>query len=68
MDHYENFEGVSVVVAARFAATTKPLTAARLAELAIESVRLERAGRDGITYLRNFDISAPTTTLAAFAT
>ena len=42
---------MSVVPAARFAATIVPLTAARLAELAIESARLERTGRDGITYL-----------------
>ena len=51
IDRYENYEQVSVVPAARFAATIVPLTAARLAELAIESARLERTGRDGITYL-----------------
>jgi hypothetical protein len=51
IDRYENFEGVGAVLAARFAATITPLTAARLAELAIESARLERTGRDGITYL-----------------
>lgn len=35
IDRYENFEGVGVVLAARFSATIMPLTAARLAELAI---------------------------------
>jgi hypothetical protein len=51
IDRDENYEQVSVVLAARFAATIVPLTAARLADLAIESARLERTGRDGITYL-----------------
>jgi len=51
IDRYENFEGVDAVLAARFAATIVPLTAARLAELAITSAHLERTGRDGITYL-----------------
>ena len=51
IDRYENFEGVDIVLAARFAATIAPLTAAHLAELAIKSARLERTGRDGITYL-----------------
>jgi hypothetical protein len=51
VDRYENFEGVKVVLAARFAATIAPLMAARLAELAIESARLDRTGRDGISYL-----------------
>jgi hypothetical protein len=48
---YDNFEGVDVVLAARFPATIKPLSAARLAELAIKSAHLERTGRDGISYL-----------------
>jgi hypothetical protein len=51
IDRYENYEQVSVVLAARFNATIVPLTAARLADLAIESARLERTGRDGIAYL-----------------
>jgi hypothetical protein len=52
IDRYENYEEIGVVLAARFTATiAPPLTAARLAELAIESARLERTGRDGITYL-----------------
>jgi hypothetical protein len=53
IDRYANFEGVDAVLAARFPATIVPLTAAHLAELAIESARLERTGRDGITYLIN---------------
>ena len=51
IDRYENFEGVGVVLAARFTAAIAPLTAARFAELAVESARQERTGRDGITYL-----------------
>jgi hypothetical protein len=51
IDRYENLEGVRTVFAARFAANIDPLTPARLAELAIKSARLERTGRDGITYL-----------------
>jgi hypothetical protein len=53
IDRYENFERVGVVLAARFPATIVPLTAARLAKLAVQSARLERTGRDGITYLIN---------------
>jgi hypothetical protein len=53
IDRYANFEGVDAVLAARFPATIAPLTAANLAELAIESARIERTGRDGITYLIN---------------
>jgi hypothetical protein len=51
IDRYENFEGIDVVLAARFPPTIAPLTAARLAELAIKSAHLERTGRDGISYL-----------------
>jgi hypothetical protein len=51
IDRYENFEGIGVVLAARFPATIRPLTAVNLAELAIESARRARTGRDGITYL-----------------
>jgi hypothetical protein len=53
IDRYENFEDVGVVLAARFPATIRPLTAAHLAELSIESARRDRAGRDGISYLKN---------------
>ena len=65
IDRYENFEGVGVVLAARFAATIEPLTAARLADLAIESARLERTGRDGITYLIDTKRNGITTPLSA---
>jgi hypothetical protein len=51
IDRHENFEGIPTVFSARFAATIKPLTAENLAELAIESARLKRGGRDGISYL-----------------
>jgi hypothetical protein len=61
---YENYEGVEVVLAARFAATIGPLTAARLAELAIESARLERTGLDGITYLIDAKRNGITTPLS----
>jgi hypothetical protein len=64
IDRYENFEGVEVVLAARFAATIVPLTAPRLAELAIESARLERSGRDGITYLIDAKRNGITTPLS----
>ncbi|MGA8695819.1 MAG: hypothetical protein WB689_18640, partial [Xanthobacteraceae bacterium] len=64
IDRYENFEAVEVVLAARFAATIVPLTAARLAELAIESARLERTGRDGITYLMDVKRNGITTRLS----
>jgi hypothetical protein len=53
IDCYNNLERVRVVLVARFAATIAPLTAGHLAELAIESARLERTGRDGISYLIN---------------
>ncbi len=65
IDRYENFEGVGVVIAARFAATIAPLTAARLAELAIASARLERTGRDGISYLIDAQRNGLTTPLSA---
>ena len=64
IDRYENFEGVEVVLAARFAATITPLTAIRLAELAIASARLERTGRDGITYLIDVKRNGTTTPLS----
>ena len=64
IDRYENFEGVDVILAARFAATIVPLTAPRLAELAIESARLERTGRDGITYLIDAKRNGITTPLS----
>ena len=51
IDRYEDFGGLDVVFATRFAPTIALLTPGRLAELAIKSALLERNGRDGITYL-----------------
>jgi hypothetical protein len=51
IDRYENLGGVSIVLAARFSATIDPLTPEHLAEFAIISAKLERTGRDGISYL-----------------
>jgi hypothetical protein len=64
IDHYESFEGVGIVIAARFAVTISPLTAVHLAELAIKSARLERTGRDGITYLIDAKHNGITTPLS----
>jgi hypothetical protein len=64
IDHYESFEGVGIVIAARFAVTISPLTAVHLAELAIKSARLERTGRDGITYLIDAKRNGVTTPLS----
>jgi hypothetical protein len=65
IDRYENFEGVDIVLAARFAETIAPLTAAHLAQLAIKSARLARTGRDGITYLVDAKRNGITTPLSA---
>jgi hypothetical protein len=51
IDSHQNFAGIRTVFSARFAATIMPLTAEHLAELAVESARRERTGRDGISYL-----------------
>ena len=51
IDNYPNFEGLDMVISARFAPTIVPLTPDRLADLAIRSTQLEPTGRDGITYL-----------------
>lgn len=51
IETYKNFEGVEIVLAARFAPTIETLNAAALADLAIESASTERDGRDGISYL-----------------
>jgi hypothetical protein len=65
IDLYENFEGVPIVLAARFAATIAPLTAKHLADLAITSVASAEFGRDGITYLINAKRDGITTPLSA---
>src|SRR5262245_32969803 len=46
IDRYPNFEGIAVVLAARFSPTIFPLNAKHLAELAIESAKRVRDGRD----------------------
>ena len=51
IDRHADLGGVSTVLSARFAPTITPLTAERLAYLAIESARIERTGRDGVSYL-----------------
>lgn len=51
IDRHENVGGIAVVFSARLPATISPLTAEHLAELAIESARRDRHGRDGISYL-----------------
>jgi hypothetical protein len=51
IDRHENLGGVAVVFSARFAGTIVPLTAERLADLAIGSARTQSDGRDGISYL-----------------
>ena len=64
IDSYKNFGGVGIVLAARFAVTISPLTAVHLAELAIKSARVERTGRDGITYLIDTKRNGITTPLS----
>jgi hypothetical protein len=67
IDRYENFEGLPVVFAARFAATITPLTAEHLADLGIASVALRS---DGITYLidaKRNGIATPLTECGAAA-
>src|SRR5262249_875250 len=51
IDRHENLAGNFVVLAARFPPTIAALTAATLANLAIESARNLGDGRDGINYL-----------------
>ena len=46
-----DFTGLDVVLYTHIAANFKPLTAVKLADLAIESVAKADAGRDGISYL-----------------
>jgi hypothetical protein len=53
IERHTNIGGASIVLSARFPATITPLTAERLATLALESARTERSGRDGISYLIN---------------
>lgn len=65
IDRYENFEGLSVVLAARFPATITPLAAEHLADLAIASLASAESGRDGITYLIDAERNGIVTPLSA---
>lgn len=53
VNRLDNFEGVSEVLYTQIGGNIEPLTAERLAELAISSARELYDGRDGITYLIN---------------
>ena len=51
VERLTNFAGLDVVLYTQIAATITPLTAKRLAELAIASVSEAKRGEDGISYL-----------------
>lgn len=51
VERLTNFAGLDVVLYTQIAATITPLTAKRLAELAIASVSDAKRGHDGISYL-----------------
>lgn len=53
VERLTNFAGLDFVLYTKIAATIEPLTAERLADLAIESATKSKPGRDGITYLIN---------------
>lgn len=53
VERLTNFAGLDVVLYTQIAATITPLTAERLAELAIASVGKTKPNRDGIVYLIN---------------
>lgn len=61
----ENFAGVKVVLYTEIAANIEPLTAKRLATLAIKSVGKAEPGRDGISYLIAAKANGIGTTLSA---
>ena len=65
IDRHETFEGLPVVLAAKFAATMVSLTPEHLAELAIASVAAAEFGRDGITYLIDAKRNGIVTALSA---
>jgi hypothetical protein len=64
IDRHENLNGIAVVLSARFPPNIVPLTAERLAELAIESARQLGNGRDGVTYLIDAKRNGITTPLS----
>ncbi|WP_281992822.1 hypothetical protein [Sulfitobacter geojensis] len=51
VERLTNFAGLDVVLYTQIAPTIDPLTAERLADVAIESVGKAASGRDGISYL-----------------
>lgn len=53
IDELEEFCGYDVVISTRIAANIEPLLAVRLADLAVQSARQLKNGRDGISYLLN---------------
>lgn len=53
IERHVGLGGLHIVLSARLAPSITPLTAERLAELAIESARKLNDGRDGISYLLN---------------
>jgi hypothetical protein len=52
-DRHTGLGGLHVVLSTRLAGNITPLTAERLADLAIDSARKLTDGRDGISYLMN---------------
>jgi hypothetical protein len=59
-----DFAGIGTVLYTEIAANITPLTAERLAELAVASARTQGGGRDGITYLRDARANGIETPLA----
>lgn len=53
IERHTGLGGLHVVLSTRLAQNITPLTAERLADLAIDSARKLKNGRDGITYLMN---------------
>lgn len=64
IDRFIGLGGLNVVLSTRLAATISPLTPQHLADLAIESARKLRNGRDGISYLLNATESGIATPLS----
>ncbi|HEX8534181.1 MAG TPA: hypothetical protein VF662_08440 [Allosphingosinicella sp.] len=53
IEHLANLEGFDVVLSTRIESNIEPLSAEKLATLAIKSARQAAPGKDGITYLIN---------------
>ncbi len=65
IERHIGLSGLHVVLSTKLAQTITPLTAERLAELAIDSARKLSDGRDGISYLMNASKSGIETPLSA---